>query len=76
MEGVHHYSYGIYYKDMQIEKDIDLIYSGASMIKPFILDIITHNIYIKENLDGLRHILCKVFTNHKEMGCCNIGVLL
>ena len=45
MEGVNQYSYGIYYKDMQIENNIDLIYSGASMIKPFILDIITHNIY-------------------------------
>lgn len=45
MEGVLHYSYLIDFQDTHVEKDTHLVYSGASMIKPFILDIITHKIY-------------------------------
>lgn len=45
MEGILHYSYLIDSQDLHVEKDTHYVYSGASMIKPFILDIITHKIY-------------------------------
>lgn len=45
MEDIEHYSYIINYKEIHVEKDADISYSGASMIKPFILDVIINKIY-------------------------------